>query len=118
MLVVTDLYAGYGLSEVLTGTSLQVKAGTVVALIGANGAGKTTTMRAISGMIRPSNGSVTLDGKPVQSMTASKIRSRGEYWKPIVTSTAWFLRYLLDLSPRRIVAVLRPRLSSSAKIVE
>ena len=52
------------------------------------------------------------------SMTASKIRSRGEYWKPIVTSTAWFLRYLLDLSPRRIVAVLRPRLSSSGKIVE
>ena len=52
------------------------------------------------------------------SMTASKMRSRGEYWKPIVTSTAWFLRYLPDLSPSRIVAVLRPRLSSSAKMVE
>ncbi len=41
MLVVSDLHAGYGLSEVLVGTSLEVKAGTVVALIGANGAGKT-----------------------------------------------------------------------------
>ena len=77
MLVVSDLHAGYGLSEVLTGASLAVKAGTVVALIGANGAGKTTTMRAISGMIRPSKGSVLLDGKPVQDLPASRIARMG-----------------------------------------
>jgi len=77
VLVVTDLHAGYGLSEVLTGASLTVKAGTVVALIGANGAGKTTTMRAISGLIRPSKGSVTLDGKPVQDLPASRIARLG-----------------------------------------
>src|SRR6266849_2285994 len=47
MLVVSDLRACYGLSEVLDGATLTVKAGTVVALIGANGAGKTTTMLAI-----------------------------------------------------------------------
>src|SRR5438093_3047267 len=73
MLVVEDLHAGYGLSEVLHGTSLQVKAGTVVALIGANGAGKTTTMRAISGLVRPSKGNVLLDGKPLQDLPASRI---------------------------------------------
>ena len=61
MLVVRDLHAGYGLSEVLDGVSLEVKAGTVVALIGANGAGKTTTMRAISGLLAPSRGQVLLD---------------------------------------------------------
>jgi len=77
MLVVSDLHAGYGLSEVLVGTSLEVKAGTVVALIGANGAGKTTTMRAISGMIRPSKGQVLLDGKPVQTLAASRIARLG-----------------------------------------
>ncbi|HEX4383027.1 MAG TPA: ABC transporter ATP-binding protein [Myxococcales bacterium] len=77
MLVVTDLYAGYGLSEVLTGTSLTVKAGTVVAVIGANGAGKTTTMRAISGMVRPSKGSVVLDGTPVHKLEASRIARLG-----------------------------------------
>ena len=77
MLVVTDLHAGYGLSEVLEGTSLTVKAGTVVALIGANGAGKTTTMRAISGMIRPGKGSVLLEGKPVQQLSAFKIARLG-----------------------------------------
>jgi branched-chain amino acid transport system ATP-binding protein len=77
MLVVSDLHAGYGLSEVLVGTSLEVKAGTVVALIGANGAGKTTTMRAISGLVRPSKGRVLLDGKPVQDLAASRIARLG-----------------------------------------
>jgi len=59
------------------GTSLEVKAGTVVALIGANGAGKTTTMRAISGLVRPSKGRVMLDGKPVQGLPASRIARLG-----------------------------------------
>jgi branched-chain amino acid transport system ATP-binding protein len=77
MLIVSDLHAGYGPSEVLDGATLTVKAGTVVALIGANGAGKTTTMRAISGMIRPTQGSVTLDGKPVHGLPPSHIARLG-----------------------------------------
>ena len=77
MLVVSDLHAGYGSSEVLDGATLSVKAGTVVALIGANGAGKTTTMRAISGLVRPSQGTVTLDGTPVHRLTASRIARLG-----------------------------------------
>jgi len=77
MLVVDDLHAGYGASEVLVGTSLTVKPGAVVALIGANGAGKTTTMRAISGMLRPSRGRVVLDGKEVQGLDASRIARLG-----------------------------------------
>jgi branched-chain amino acid transport system ATP-binding protein len=77
MLVVEDLHAGYGLSQILIGTSLTVKAGSVVALIGANGAGKTTTMRAISGMLVPSRGRVVLDGRPVQGMDASGIARLG-----------------------------------------
>ncbi len=77
MLSVKDLYAGYGLSEVLVGASLEVKAGTVVALIGANGAGKTTTMRAISGLIAPTRGEVLLDGVPVHGMGAARIARLG-----------------------------------------
>lgn len=77
MLKVEDLHAGYGASEVLNGVSLYVKQGQVVALIGANGAGKTTTMRAISGMIRPTAGSVTLDGKAAHGMGAARIAHIG-----------------------------------------
>ena len=77
MLQVEDLYAGYGASEVLTGTTLSVKKGTLVALIGANGAGKTTTMRAISGGLKPSKGKVVLDGKEVQGLDASRIARLG-----------------------------------------
>ena len=77
MLQVEDLHAGYGASEVLTGTTLTVKQGTLVALIGANGAGKTTTMRAISGGIKPSRGKVILDGQEVQGLDASRIASLG-----------------------------------------
>jgi branched-chain amino acid transport system ATP-binding protein len=77
MLIVTNLHAGYGLSEVLVGASLRVKAGTVVALIGANGAGKTTTMRAISGLITPTRGEVLLDGKPVQGLGAAQVARLG-----------------------------------------
>jgi len=77
VLRVEDLHAGYGLSEVLVGASLHVKAGTVVALIGANGAGKTTTMRAISGLVRPSRGKVVFDGQEVSGLPPARIARLG-----------------------------------------
>jgi len=77
MLVVENLHAGYGTSEVLVGTSLSVNSGAVVALIGANGAGKTTTMRAVSGLLRPSRGRVLLDGQPIEGLPASRIARMG-----------------------------------------
>lgn len=82
MLRVQDLYAGYGASQVLNGVNLEVKAGTVVALIGANGAGKTTTMRAVSGLIHPSKGEVTLDGKAVTTLGAAQIARLGMAHSP------------------------------------
>jgi ABC-type branched-subunit amino acid transport system ATPase component len=77
MLRVENLHAGYGASEVLSGTSFEVRTGSVVALIGANGAGKTTTMRVLSGMLKPTQGKVVLDGKEVQYLPASKIAHLG-----------------------------------------
>lgn len=77
LLRVENLHAGYGASEVLSGASFEVKAGSVVALIGANGAGKTTAMRVLSGMLKPSKGRVLLDGKEVQHFGASKIARLG-----------------------------------------
>ena len=77
MLIVDNLHAGYGASEVLVGASLEVKAGTLVALIGPNGAGKTTTLRAISGIVQPTKGRVLFDDKPIQGMDASQIARLG-----------------------------------------
>jgi branched-chain amino acid transport system ATP-binding protein len=77
MLSITNLQASYGKVEVLHGISLEVPKGKLVTLIGSNGAGKTTTMRAISGMIKPKGGKVTLDGKDITGADSHKIARAG-----------------------------------------
>ena len=62
MLKVENLVVHYGMIEAIKGISFTINDGEIVALIGANGAGKTTTMHTISGLIRPTKGSITLDG--------------------------------------------------------
>jgi branched-chain amino acid transport system ATP-binding protein len=58
------LFAGYGNQPVVHGIDLEVRAGEVVALLGANGAGKTTTLLALSGDLAPLEGRVMFDGQP------------------------------------------------------
>jgi branched-chain amino acid transport system ATP-binding protein len=65
LLEIKDLDVHYGGIHALKGVSMKVEPGEVVTLIGANGAGKTTTLRAISGLVPPSNGSVTFDGAQI-----------------------------------------------------
>jgi branched-chain amino acid transport system ATP-binding protein len=62
MLELTDLSAGYDSVPVVRGLTMSVRAGEVVALMGANGAGKTTTLRAISGLVRVMSGTVRFGG--------------------------------------------------------
>jgi branched-chain amino acid transport system ATP-binding protein len=77
MLKIQNLQAAYGKVEVLHGISLEVPKGKLVTLIGSNGAGKTTTMRAISGMIKPKAGSVTLGGVDITGLESHKIARAG-----------------------------------------
>jgi len=77
ILEVKDLDVHYGGIHALKGVSFSVEEGKVVTLIGANGAGKTTTLRAISGLIKPSRGSVTFAGKPIAGLAAHQIVARG-----------------------------------------
>jgi len=77
MLSITDLHAGYGKVEVLHGISLEVPKGRVVTLIGSNGAGKTTTMRAVCGMIAPTQGRVTLGGRDVTGLEPYRVAKLG-----------------------------------------
>jgi len=77
MLTITNLSAGYGKVQVLHGISLEVPKGQVVTLIGSNGAGKTTTMRAVSGMIAPTGGEITLNGKRIDGQESYHIARQG-----------------------------------------
>lgn len=77
MLEVQDMRAGYGRVEALHGVSLTVKQGEIVTVIGANGAGKSTMLRSISGMIKPSGGTIRLDGQIVSGLASSDMIRRG-----------------------------------------
>lgn len=77
LLEVKDLHVSYGAIKALRGVNLSVGKGEVVALIGSNGAGKTSTLRAVSGMLRPTSGCITLDGQDVTGMKANLLVPRG-----------------------------------------
>jgi branched-chain amino acid transport system ATP-binding protein len=77
ILAVQDLHVHYGVIEALRGVSLEVPPGEVVALIGANGAGKTTTLRAISRLLRPSQGSVRFRGEEITRLAPHEVVARG-----------------------------------------
>ena len=82
MLEVQNLSAGYGKVEVLHGISISVKPGQLVTLIGSNGAGKTTTLRALSGMIAPTSGSIKLSGKEISGLPMHQVTRLGMAHSP------------------------------------
>lgn len=77
LLAVRAIDAYYGPIQALRGLSLDVLPGEMVALVGANGAGKSTTLRTISGMIRPSAGSILFEGEDIAGLPAQKVVERG-----------------------------------------
>lgn len=76
-LALKDLHVRYGGIQAVKGISLSAEAGEMVALIGANGAGKTTTLKAITGLLGPSHGSVFMDGKDITQMPAHERPAAG-----------------------------------------
>ena len=77
LLEISGLHVYYGAIHALKGVSLSVEAGEIVTLIGANGAGKSTTLRTISGLIRPREGTVKLDGEELTRCRPDEIVRRG-----------------------------------------
>ena len=77
LLEVYDVHTYYGHIHALKGISISVEHGEIVTLIGANGAGKTTTLRTISGLLKPRQGSVTLNGENLERYKAHEIVYKG-----------------------------------------
>ena len=77
MLKVEGLRAGYGAINILWDISFSVDAGEVVAILGSNGAGKTTMVRAVTGMVRPTAGSIQFEGEELAKKSSRFILDRG-----------------------------------------
>jgi len=77
LLSVENLETAYGASQVLFGVNFQVNSGEVVTLLGRNGMGKTTTVRSILGLTKPSAGSITFRGEPIQRLAPDRIARMG-----------------------------------------
>ena len=71
MLELQDVSAGYGGVDVIHGIDLTVRAGEIVTLVGANGAGKSTLVKTISGLVPVRSGTITFDGRRIETATTA-----------------------------------------------
>jgi ABC-type branched-subunit amino acid transport system ATPase component len=77
MLSLSDVIAGYGYGDVLKGVDLELERGSTTCIIGPNGAGKSTVLRAISGILRPRQGTITFEGSDIRGVPPADILARG-----------------------------------------
>ncbi len=82
MLRIENLSVHYGGIHALQGASFEVPEGKIVTLIGANGAGKSTSLKAIVGLVKPSSGSITLNGESLVNLATKDIVRRGVVLAP------------------------------------
>jgi branched-chain amino acid transport system ATP-binding protein len=77
MLTLTNIHTFYGPIEALKDINIEVKQGEIVCLIGSNGAGKSTTLMTISGILKPSSGSIQFEGKTINGIPPHRIVKMG-----------------------------------------
>jgi branched-chain amino acid transport system ATP-binding protein len=82
MLALDNVHTYYGKSHILHGVSLEVQPGEVVGLLGRNGVGKSTTLKTVMGLVRPSEGSVTFEGRQIGGMAPHHLAHLGIAWVP------------------------------------
>ena len=82
MLKLEEVDSYYGGVRVLTGVSLEIAAGEIVALLGRNGAGKTTTLKSIMGLVKPRAGSIVLDGDDLTQISPHNVPKLGVAYVP------------------------------------
>lgn len=77
MLTVRDLRVHYGKAEALKGISIEIDEGEIITLVGANGAGKTTTLKTISGLKKPTSGSIWFQGRRIDGLPPHQVARLG-----------------------------------------
>lgn len=77
LLNLTDIVVHYQKVAALQGISLDIEDGHLVTLIGSNGAGKSTTLRTISGLVRATSGTITFDGRRIDTLSPDKVLIQG-----------------------------------------
>jgi branched-chain amino acid transport system ATP-binding protein len=82
LVALDEVHTYYGKSHILHGVSLTVAPGEVVGLLGRNGVGKSTTLKTIMGLVRPSRGSVWLEGRAIAGLPPHKLARRGIGYVP------------------------------------
>jgi branched-chain amino acid transport system ATP-binding protein len=82
MLALDNVHTYYGKSHILHGVTIEVQPGEVVGLLGRNGVGKSTTLKTVMGLIRPSEGTVTFEGKQIGGMAPHHLAHLGIAWVP------------------------------------
>ena len=82
LLQVDNIHTYYGKSHILHGVSLEVGKAEVVGLLGRNGVGKSTTLKAIAGLVHPSQGEVLFQGRPITQMPAHRTARLGIGYVP------------------------------------
>jgi ABC-type branched-subunit amino acid transport system ATPase component len=77
MIRMRGVVAGYGGGNVLQGVDLEVSPGELAVIVGPNGAGKSTVLRAVSGLLKPSAGTIELDGESIVGLEPSVVLRKG-----------------------------------------
>lgn len=113
ILLVEDLFSGYGELPVLDGVRVEVGRGEIVSVVGANGAGKTTLLLTISGHLRAHAGRVTFDGKDITNVPAHAAAERGLVMVPEGGRLFPFMTVLENLELGAYHPVARTRMRES-----
>jgi branched-chain amino acid transport system ATP-binding protein len=77
LLRIDAVVAGYGRGDILNGVDLELEEGTVTCLVGPNGAGKSTVLKTLSGLLRPRDGRILLDGEDIAPLAPAQVLERG-----------------------------------------
>jgi branched-chain amino acid transport system ATP-binding protein len=82
LLVLDRIFAGYGKTTILNGTTVQVRRGAITTVIGPNGAGKSTMFKAIFGLLPARSGTISFDGRDVTNFTPRQMLDTGVVYVP------------------------------------